>query len=150
MVTGLFIGRFQPLHNGHLAAIREVAAKVERLVVGIGSANEVGTERNPYSADVREKMLRAVVGDLLNVEIARIPDFPQDLEWLEYIEANLPNIDVVFSNNPLVKELFEARGIRVEGVTMLDGISGTKIRELMRNGGDWQGFVPPEVVAILV
>lgn len=151
MAIGLFLGRFQPLHNGHLAAIREVAPQVDKLYIGIGSANESGTERNPFTVEQREEMVRAVTRELPIVEIVKVPDFPgRDDLWMEYIREHLPELDVVFTGNPTVRELFESGGYKVVGIQMIEGVSGTEIRGLMKSGGDWQSMVPEQVAEILV
>ena len=38
MPTALFIGRFQPLHKGHIAVIKNLMKKYDKVLVGIGSA----------------------------------------------------------------------------------------------------------------
>ncbi|MFZ0697114.1 MAG: adenylyltransferase/cytidyltransferase family protein, partial [Nitrososphaeraceae archaeon] len=40
MYRGLFIGRFQPFHLGHLATIKFALKTVEQLVITVGSADK--------------------------------------------------------------------------------------------------------------
>ena len=54
---GLVIGRFQPLHNGHVAMIRHALELCEKVVVYVGSAQESCTKLNPFSYCGREEML---------------------------------------------------------------------------------------------
>ncbi|MFB0514560.1 MAG: adenylyltransferase/cytidyltransferase family protein, partial [Candidatus Bathyarchaeia archaeon] len=35
---GLFVGRFQPIHKGHVKAISDILKQVDELVIVIGSA----------------------------------------------------------------------------------------------------------------
>jgi Nicotinamide mononucleotide adenylyltransferase len=35
--TGLFVGRFQPFHRGHLEAVKYALGVVDRLVIVIGA-----------------------------------------------------------------------------------------------------------------
>jgi bifunctional NMN adenylyltransferase/nudix hydrolase len=58
-VFGVFIGRFQPLHIGHEHVIREALARVDRLIVLVGSANVARDPRNPFTFAERAHMLRA-------------------------------------------------------------------------------------------
>ena len=44
---GLFIGRFQPLHNAHLKDIKDALKEVDVLTIGIGSSNKQRTSDNP-------------------------------------------------------------------------------------------------------
>jgi len=150
MNRGLFLGRFQPLHKGHLAAIREAARKVDELYVGIGSANESGTERNPFPVSDRRKMIEAATPDLANIKIIEVPDIPgHDDEWVKYLEDRYPKFDVIFTGNPFTEELFGQKGYPVTTVTMVPDVSGTKIRELIGTKGDWQSLVPEVVVEIV-
>ncbi|TMI56005.1 nicotinamide-nucleotide adenylyltransferase, partial [Candidatus Bathyarchaeota archaeon] len=43
MTTGLYVGRFQPFHLGHLEAVRHILSKVDELVVVVGSAHDSHT-----------------------------------------------------------------------------------------------------------
>lgn len=57
----VFIGRFQPVHNGHLAVVREALSQSSRLVMLCGSARKPRTTRDPWTVDEIEKMVRASV-----------------------------------------------------------------------------------------
>ncbi|MEK6857287.1 MAG: adenylyltransferase/cytidyltransferase family protein, partial [Nanoarchaeota archaeon] len=43
MKTGLFIGRFQPLHKGHVEVMKTLAETLDKLVIAIGSSNKSNT-----------------------------------------------------------------------------------------------------------
>lgn len=58
----VFIGRFEPFHNGHLAVAEAALARAQRLIVLVGSANTPRTTRNPWSADERAEMIRGALG----------------------------------------------------------------------------------------
>jgi bifunctional NMN adenylyltransferase/nudix hydrolase len=58
----VFIGRFEPFHNGHLAVAQAALARAQRLIVLVGSANTPRTTRNPWSADERAEMIRGALG----------------------------------------------------------------------------------------
>ena len=60
---GVMVGRFQTLHAGHEEMIRKGLALCDRVLILVGSAQESGTEKNPFSYDLREQMLRSVFGD---------------------------------------------------------------------------------------
>ena len=57
MSTALFIGRFQPFHEGHLDAVKQILAENEQVIIGIGSSQESGTSRNPFDAQQRTEMI---------------------------------------------------------------------------------------------
>src|SRR3989337_2069484 len=55
---GLYVGRFQPFHLGHLDAIKEVLKAVDELVIAIGSAQYSHNLNNPFTAGERLVMVR--------------------------------------------------------------------------------------------
>ncbi len=55
---GIFIGRFQPVHYGHLYALKVAASRVKTLLVLIGSANQCRSIKNPWSYEERVNMIR--------------------------------------------------------------------------------------------
>jgi len=59
----VLIGRFQPLHNGHLAVLIHALRLADKVIVLIGSAGQPRTIRNPFNAGERAVMLRAAAGD---------------------------------------------------------------------------------------
>lgn len=66
----LFIGRWQPFHNGHKHLIDDVLARGENVCIGIRET-EI-SENNPYTIEQRSEMIRRVYGD--QVKIIVIPD----------------------------------------------------------------------------
>ena len=66
----LFIGRWQPFHNGHKHLIDDALSKGENVCVGIRDT-EI-SEQNPYTLEQRSEMIRRVYGD--KVKITVIPD----------------------------------------------------------------------------
>lgn len=58
--TGLVLGRFQMLHNGHVGMIKTALDICDQVVVYIGSADKHGTFRNPFPYNVRRDMFDLV------------------------------------------------------------------------------------------
>ena len=53
----VFVGRFQPFHNGHKAVINHALTIADRCLVIIGSAYEPRSLRNPWIFSERKKMI---------------------------------------------------------------------------------------------
>lgn len=66
----LFIGRWQPFHNGHKYLIDEALSKGENVCIAI--RNTEISEKNPYTVEQRVEMVRRVYGE--KAEIIVIPD----------------------------------------------------------------------------
>ena len=56
--VAVYVGRFQPFHDGHLALLRRALALAPRCVVVIGSAHQAHTPKNPFGWDERAAMIR--------------------------------------------------------------------------------------------
>ena len=61
MKKGLILGRFQPLHMGHLSLFEAVINEGHELLICIGSSNEERTDNNPYNSFERIRMIRDVL-----------------------------------------------------------------------------------------
>jgi len=147
MKRGLFIGRFQPFHLGHLQDIKIALKEVDELVIGIGSSNEKHTEENPFTIKERIEMIDLVLpkNEISNYTLYPIPDFHDDKKWVEHIETLVPKFDIVYTGNKWTEKCFSKK-YKVIKVDMLKGISSTIIRNKIFNNKDWKNLVPMEVV----
>jgi len=152
MKTVLFVGRFQPFHIGHLKDIKWILKKYDKIVIVIGSSQESNTEKNPFTLEQRKKM----IVNTLNSEgikrgvykIIEIPDVYDDESWVKSILEKV-KFDIVFTRNPWTKRCFDVFKIPVKEHPLFGTMSGTKIREMMKNRKQWEKLVPKEVERIL-
>ncbi len=59
----VFIGRFEPFHNGHAAVARHALGKAAKVVFLIGSADTPRTVKNPFTVAERAVMIQAALAD---------------------------------------------------------------------------------------
>lgn len=147
-MRGLYIGRFQPYHLGHQAVLHKIALEVEEIVIVIGSAQESHTPDNPFTAGERVAMICGALGDLRSrCYVIPLQDIKRNAVWVSHVLAMVPPFQAVYSNNHLVAQLFAEAGIEVRKPHMYlrEVFSGTAIRRLMLEGGDWRGLVPEPV-----
>lgn len=78
--VGLICGRFQTFHIGHESLVETGIKLCDRVLILIGSAQECGTERNPFNINTRTKMLRCIYGDNANILIYGISDLTNENE----------------------------------------------------------------------
>jgi nicotinamide-nucleotide adenylyltransferase len=149
VVRGLYIGRFQPIHLGHLHCIKNVLSKVPEVIIAIGSAQFSYTLHNPFTAGERVTMLRLAMDEakidaskyyLIPIRDLRIHDL-----WVPHLVSQTPRFEIVFSNEPVTSRLFKEAGFRVEPISYYDReqYSATEIRERIVKGSGWEELVPP-------
>jgi nicotinamide-nucleotide adenylyltransferase len=147
---GLFIGRFQPFHRGHLLVIQGMVKMCKKVVIVIGSSQEKKTEKNPFSAAERKEMIqRALQAENIipvhDVTLVTMPDYEDDAEWVENLLEATGEVGKLWTGDEDVVRCFEGREIDVQEIKEVPGISGTEVRKLMREGGKWEKLVPLEV-----
>jgi bifunctional NMN adenylyltransferase/nudix hydrolase len=107
----VFIGRFQPLHNGHVDILERALALSDRVIVLVGSSNLARSPRNPFTFDERRLMLEASVASnevLMSggsvatprLIVRPINDCPySDTAWITQVQRAIQNT-VLESQNP--------------------------------------------------
>ncbi len=152
-MRGLFIGRFQPFHKGHLTIVKRMAEECDVVILGVGSAQHEHTVTDPLSGSERIVM----IGDTLkkegitNFEIYPVPDINCYPAWPHYVRSILPPFDRIYTNSKVVKRLF--RDIRVKVVDVepvnRDQWRGEEIRRRIRESEEWKELVPTYVAEYL-
>lgn len=87
--TGVFIGRFQPPHPGHIAALSIAASQCKELIVLVGSANQCRSIKNPWTFQERKDMLfkKLRTAGVKNVKILPLNDHPyNDPAWITEVK----------------------------------------------------------------
>ncbi|MEZ3115497.1 nicotinamide-nucleotide adenylyltransferase [Halobaculum sp. MBLA0147] len=151
-MRGFYIGRFQPYHDGHHQMVAEIADEVDELVLGIGSAGESHTQRNPFTAGERIMMVTKAVAEFDVTSYAvPIEDLDRNAVWVSHVRSMCPQFEVAYSNNPLVVRLFREAGVEVRTTPMFDRdvLEGTELRSRMVAGDDWREHVPDPVVDVI-
>ena len=145
-MNGLLIGRFQPFHLGHLAALRFALPKVDKLWLGLGSSNKPMEKNNPFSVDERKKMILSSIEDSIKIKISifPIPDLDNHVKWIQNIDTIVPDYEIIFSNDPMTEHLYSKRKIQVTAIPFLkrDQLSGTRLRDLIKSDQKWDDLVP--------
>ena len=153
-MNGFLIGRFQPFHLGHLEAVNFALSKVDQLYIGIGSSNKSNELRNPFTADERNQMIKSSLDETImqRVSLYNIPDVDDHSKWTESIDKIIPKYDIVFSNDDFTHRLYEENTKKIISVALKsrEDLSGTNIRRLIQNDGNWKDLVPNGTKNILL
>ncbi len=148
MRRGLFIGRFQPFHIGHLSVLQTMDQdnEIDEIIIMIGSADKSGTFDNPFSFEKRAEMIRSILIKK-PFQIIALPDGQNHDKWFENLMSELPEFSVVYTGSDSIKKLFSNFIIKTPSIKYK--ISGTEIRVQIRKGQNWQKWVSKEVAKII-
>ena len=107
--TGLILGRFQPIHRGHIYLMQQALEQCASIVIVVGSTN-VSDDKNPFSFDQRKNMITKAVAKF-NLSsrvkgIVAVPDNSSDDAWMKSIEKSVGEFDLVFGNNEWPNKIF--------------------------------------------
>ena len=97
MKVGIFIGRFQPIHSGHIHALGIAASQVSKLYILVGSANQCRSIKNPWTYDERVNMIRSKLwaNHITNIEIVPLNDYPySDTQWMSDVRATIEHYNM--------------------------------------------------------
>jgi nicotinamide-nucleotide adenylyltransferase len=152
-MKALYIGRFQPFHNGHLSVIQSLSTQYDELIIGIGSSQDRDSSENPFSEEERVQMITRSLdaAGIHNYRIVSIPDIHDPPQWVSHVRAIVSDFDVVIANNPFTRKLFTEKGYEVKGTSFFkrQQYSGKEIRRRMLHDGPWADLVPAAVVKII-
>lgn len=154
MKTGLFIGRFQPFHNGHAAVIAQMLNEVDKIIIGIGTPQLHHTFHNPLTIGERKDMIRWEFKNAIDdgrITCVPIADIYDAENWVNHVESLVSEFQVVYTNNNIVENLFKDKGYEVKNITDTPDISSTRIRDMMiKRKSDWVDYVPLKIGFFLV
>lgn len=93
--VAIYIGRFQPFHNGHLEVIKTTLDQIaKRCIVLIGSASGPPSFKNPFTYQERAFMIRGALDDLMErVTVYPVDDFFYDEKLWALTVKNIVNQD---------------------------------------------------------
>lgn len=84
----VFIGRFQPVHIGHVGVVKRALDSHERVIICVGSANRGSRTDNPFTFNQRVRLWEHELTDeeLERVQFVKIDDaLYKDNEWVAQV-----------------------------------------------------------------
>lgn len=154
--TALFIGRFQPLHHGHIYVLYRILEEHNKVKIGIGSSQFSNTKNDPFTNVERRRFIEAALKKRKipnsKYEIYDIPDIFNAKKWVDHVVTIVGDFEIVYSNSDWVRELFQNRGY-VVGKKL--GIfkkkyNASNVRKLIsKERKNWTNLVPNEVVNLI-
>ncbi len=152
---GVFVGRFQPFHKGHLEAVKDILAEVDELIIVVGSSQYSHRTDNPFTAGERITMIKQALEEekipISRCWIIPVPDVHVHMVWVAQVVGYTPKFDIVYTNEPLTRRLFLEKGFKVKSVPFHEReiYSATEIRKRMLNEENWRELVPKCVAKLI-
>jgi len=152
----LFIGRFQPFHNGHLSVLKGMVKLSKKVYIGIGSSGLHGTSDDPFTREERREMIQRALQEiniipLYDVVFVNLPDVEEDSAWAKMcLELCENQVTTVWTGNEWTKKSFDGTSVKIQDIKEVPGISATEVRRRMKAGEDWKSLVPAAVADYLI
>jgi HTH-type transcriptional repressor of NAD biosynthesis genes len=152
---GLVLGKFMPVHKGHLFLINTAIEQCENVFVMVCTS-----KFEPINGLMRYLWVKMIYEDNKNVEIIHVetenPQKPEECAstdifynefWVPTVRKNIKSLDVVFTSEEYGDEFAQYLGIQhvlVDLDRIAHPISGTRVRNDAYTNWD---FIPDEVKA---
>ena len=154
-VRGILIGRMQPIHKGHIQVIKKILEEVDEIIIGIGSAQLSHELKDPFTAGERIVMVtQALAEENINPSryyIIPMEDINFNAIWTAHVKMMTPPFSIVYSGNPLVKQLFKEEGYEVKNPPLYDRVhlSGSEVRRRILSDENWQELVADSTIDVM-
>jgi len=97
--VAVYIGRFQPFHNGHLALLMRALEVGEKVVVVLGSSFRARNTKNPLTWQERANMIRMSLPEALRDRVHFVPvrdyygtGLESDARWVAAVQDGVASI----------------------------------------------------------
>lgn len=152
-MIGIYAGRFQPFHLGHLSSLKHIMSKADETFVLICSRKGESPldDKNPFEYEERRKMIELSLGLPPKVHFRHIKDQDNDEEWTRIIEGEMPKgRKVSFSNNPVTTKAFRDHGYESLPLPIkYDNLNATLIRKKIIRNEEWKHLVPQGTATVI-
>tara|TARA_A100001234_G_C12621112_1_gene383839 strand:+ start:1149 stop:1688 length:540 start_codon:yes stop_codon:yes gene_type:complete len=130
MMNYIVLGRFQPLHNGHVFLIEkalDLAGDDNKVIVAIGSASSQIEPRNPWTGEERKEMIENWNNQ---VEVVLIDDINDPPNWVEHAKKFHGN-GILVTSDKQTAELYRESNWNVIEVDLSnrENFEGWRIRQ---------------------
>lgn len=158
--SGLAVMRAQPVHIGHQKLIDRMLRECEKVTVILGSVQEQGTDRNPYTYIQRKQMIHKIYEnspDATRITILGMFDINNPTQWADFVldflkesMPSLPHPDVYYAGSEYDAQWFRDTfdNVQIEDRVDYDFpyVSGSMVRDMIKIGDKrWKNYVPEAI-----
>jgi len=153
MKIALFPGSFDPVTKAHVDILKRSLPLFDKVVIGIG----LNSTKAPYlSIEKRKEMLRAVFAKEPKVEVQTYEGLTVNFCKKIKAEYMIRGIRTVsdFEYEKAIAQMNHALVPEIESIFIVSkpgysSISSTIVRDILRNNGDVEQFIPKEAFDLL-
>ena len=157
----VLVGRFQPLHDAHVALLARALAIAPRVVVVVGSAFQARTPKNPFTWTERAEMIRLALPEAQRGRVTVVPmrDYYDEARWVASVRAAVATVtaDEASPRVTLVGHFKDATsgylagfpGWTLDAVARLPGPDGSQMRDALFASLPEDAHQPPQLDAAL-
>ncbi|MDG6995019.1 MAG: adenylyltransferase/cytidyltransferase family protein [Nitrososphaerota archaeon] len=150
--VGVYWGRFNPPHKGHLSVIKKFNQRYN-LIVAIGSSEHNNEKRNPFSGRERKLMMEAYLKEqkIKDVRVVTLNDGKSKSWAIDNLVKKCKQEVLLLSENHEMIGLATSKKIHVLSFKRTGSLSSTMIRDLIASGsGKWRNLTGKSVVRLIV
>lgn len=158
--SGLAVMRAQPFHIGHQKLIDRMLRECEKVTIILGSVQEQGTDRNPYTYIERKQMIQKVyktAAEAGKITVLGMFDINNPTQWadfvLDFLQESMPSVprpDVYYAGSDYDAQWFRGAFEHIQIENRIDYsfpyVSGSMVRDMIKIGDKrWKDFVPKAI-----
>lgn len=166
--TALLIGRFEPVHSGHLALLHEALRQAPQVIIVVGSAWQARSPKNPFTWQEREAMLKSALpeADRGRVQVLPVRDYYNEAVWVQAVRRGVAEHTAPGARIALVGHFKDAtssylrafpgwtlmdlpRQGRMDATTIRDAYFGATPATVGTALAPLAGEIPPSTIAML-
>ncbi len=151
-MIGLYWGRFNPPHKGHLELIKKLLTEADKLIIAIGSAEFKNTRRNPFDGKERKQMMEAYLKeegiDTNRIKVIPVPDGRSFSSAVNNLFELCGKFDAIYTDKEAIIRLIKSKS-RIKRIKRAGTISSTKIRNAIANDKEWEHLTGKSVAKLI-
>ena len=159
---GLTVMRTQPYHYGHKRLVDAMLKECQTTIIALGSIQEYGTTRNPFTFSERKKMIKNLYWNTIweRIRIIGLEDIHNTTKWADYVLDKVKEVSTIvpqvyYGGTAYDCSWFEHKGLDIKIHNRADQDyafrSASMIRDmLLYQDARWKDHVPEcnwEIVA---
>lgn len=149
----VFPGSFDPITKGHVAILKKALPLFDKVIIAIGTNS---AKKNYFDLDTRQKHLRAVFAEESKIEVVSYQGLTVNFcktHNAQFIIRGLRDVkdfeyekSIAIMNNKVAEEI---ETIFFMTDPEFSAINSAIVRDILKNGGNVNQFLPDQIISLL-